>query len=49
MDNRTSKQNYYLDIADAVLERFESVLGLDRLYAALYLPEANVRRDNRAQ
>ena len=21
MDNRTSKQNYYLDIADAVLER----------------------------
>ncbi len=36
MDKRTSKENYYLDIADAV-------------FAALYLPEKNVRRDNRAQ
>ena len=32
MDNRTSKQNYYLDIADSVLERST---GLRRKYGAI--------------
>ena len=34
MDNRTSKQNYYLDIADAVLERSTC---LRRKYGAIIM------------
>ena len=36
MDARTNKQNYYLDIADAVLERSTC---LRRKYGAIIIPQ----------
>ena len=39
MDNRTSKQNYYLDIADAVLERSTC---LRRKYGAIIVRNAEI-------
>ena len=42
MDNRTSKQNYYLDIADAVLDEYESIFKVE---ITLKKPNAPIKAD----